>query len=59
MLLSLDCNHLDVLMADVFCHCGCLWPFLMADDIAFVADGIATFVLTAVIVIAEMENHFV
>ena len=36
-----------------------LWPFLMADIIAFVADGIATFVMTDVIVIVEMENHFV
>ena len=35
------------------------WPFLMADGIAIVADGIATFVMTDVIVIMEMENHFV
>ena len=31
--------------------------FLMADGIAIVADGIATFVMTDVIVIMEMENH--
>ena len=31
----------------------------MADGIAIVADGIATFVMTDVIVIMEMENHFV
>ena len=36
-----------------------LWPFGMADGIAFVADRIATFVMTDVIVIMEMENHFV
>ena len=34
------------------------WPFLMADGIAFVADGIATFVMTDVIVIMEMEKPF-
>ena len=35
-----------------------LWPFLMADGIAFVADGIATFVMTDFIVIMEMEKPF-
>ena len=30
-------------------------PFLLADGIAFVADGIATFVMTDIIVIVEME----
>ena len=31
----------------------------MADGIAIVADGIATFVMTDVIVIVELNNHFV
>ena len=46
--MPLDCNHLDVYMADVFAT--------VADGIAIVADGIATFVMTDVIVIMEMET---
>ena len=43
-----------------FCHFGCILAiFEMADGIAIVADGIATFVMTDVIVIVEMEYHFV
>ena len=34
------------------------WPFFEADGIAIVADGIATFVMTDVIVIMEMEKQF-
>ena len=45
-------NHLDVIVTDVFCHCGC--NLLMADGIATVADGIATLVMTDVIVIVKM-----
>ena len=44
-------NHLDVIVT-CFCHCGC--NLLMADGIATVADGIATLVITDVIVIVEM-----
>ena len=44
-------------MADVFCQCGLLWPlYERADDVAIVADGIATFcVMTDVIVIVAAE----
>ena len=39
-----------------FYNCGCILAiFEMADGIAIVADGIATFVMTDVIVIVEME----
>ena len=45
-------------MADVFATVVAFWPFLMADGIAIVVDGIATFVMTDVIVIWEMEKPF-
>ena len=49
-------NHLDVFMADVFASVVACWPYFeMADGIAIVADEIATFVMTDVIVIVEME----
>ena len=37
----------------VFATVVTIWPFLLADGIAFVADGIATYVMTDVIVIVE------
>ena len=37
----------------VFATVVIFWPFLLADGIAFVADGIATYVMTDVIVIVE------
>ena len=39
-----------------FCHCGCILAIVeMADGIAIVSEGIATFVMTDVIVIVEMK----
>ena len=36
-----------------FCHCGYIWPFLLANGIAFVAAEIATYVMTDVTVIVD------
>ena len=38
------------MLADVLLPCGCLWPlYYVADDVAIVADGIATFFVIVIV----------
>ena len=48
-------NPLDVIVADVIATVVAIWPFLMADGIATLADGIATLVMTDIVVILEVK----